>query len=144
MLPLVYPAAVGVMSLLAYLKVKKSKKGVFTPERKAVYETALNELTDPVALRKLADAFDKEGLKAQADMLRKRAALQELPDDVKAGRQAVFRQGMASTNIPEILKLADDFEKQGSPVAAADLRKHAAGLKAAGVTPPATPPAAAA
>ena len=41
--------------------------------RKQVYEKAIVELKDPAKLRTLADAYEKEGLKKSADMLRARA-----------------------------------------------------------------------
>ena len=109
----------------------KRKKGQLTPERKAIFETALRVLEDPDKLRQLADAYDKEGLKAEAILLRKRADLREMPPDVKEGRRDAFRKGMASTNVADIEKLAEIFEKETATGAALALRNHAKAVKAA-------------
>lgn len=121
------PALVlGLGSLAAY-KVWK-KKHRMTPERKKVYEAALKSLKDPAKLRELATAFRKEGLKEEADLLDKRAALRELPSDVKEGRREAFKKGMTSKDAAGIEKLAKEFEKEGATGAAAALREYAAGL----------------
>jgi ATP-dependent DNA ligase len=129
MLPLIPIVVIGLAGLGVW-KVR-SKKGVMTKERQAIFETAMRVLQDPDKLRQLADAYQKEGLKAQADLLRKRADLRELPPDVKEGRRDAFRKGMASTNIAEIEKLAAMFEKETATGAAKALRDHAKALKAA-------------
>jgi hypothetical protein len=99
-----------------------------TPERKKVYETALESLKDPEKLRSLADAFDKEGLKDEAIMLRKRAALRELPASSKEARKAAFRKGMSSSDPKAVRVLATAFHKQGATGAAQALKKYAEGL----------------
>jgi predicted negative regulator of RcsB-dependent stress response len=123
----VIPALVVGLGGLAAWKVWK-KKHRMTPERKKVYEAALKSLKDPVKLRELATAFDKENLKEEAELLRKRAALRELPADVKAGRRDAFKKGMASKDPTGIETLAKEFEKEGATGAAAALREYAAGL----------------
>jgi hypothetical protein len=116
-------------SALAYWKKPWQKK--MTPERKALYETAMRTLKDPAKLRDLANAYDKEGLKIQAKMLRKRATCIELPEDVKKKHRECFEKAMASTNVPAIEKIAGAFENQGQTIVAGELRKYAEGLKAA-------------
>ena len=125
------PATVAVAAALAAWRYKR-KRGL-TPERRVIYESALKLVKDPAELRQLAKTFADEGLKAEADMLNKRAALRELPDSVKAARRQAFKDGMASKNPAAINKLADAFEKQGAVGAAANLRKYAAGLVAGGI-----------
>jgi len=107
----------------------RAKKGM-TPERQKVYEAALASLKDPDALRKLADAFQKEGLAPQAELLRKRAALRELPAEVKTQRRDALRKGLQSKNVEGVEKLAAAFAKEGASGAAASLKQYAAGLKA--------------
>lgn len=102
-----------------------------TPERKVAYETAMKTLKDPAKLRQLADAFEKEGLKKEATMLRRRAGYIELPQEVKDKHRAVFEKAMASTNPEAIENIAKAFEAKGQTTVAGVLRNYAAGLKAA-------------
>lgn len=99
--------------------------------RQVVYETALNEVKDPAKLRTMAKAFRGEGMEAEATMLEKRAALQELPPEIKAARREALRKAMASTDAVKVLEMADAFHQQGCTGAAENLRKYAAGLTAA-------------
>jgi len=112
---------------------EEKNKGVLTPERALVFETALNEVKDPAKLNKLAEAFRKAELAPQADLLEKRAKLRELPAPVKAERREAFRKGMSSHDTTAINNLAEAFEKQGATGAANALRKYASSLN-----PPAT------
>jgi hypothetical protein len=117
----------GTAIALAFLAWRKAvSKGNFTPERQECYLAALEHLTDPDKLKKLADSFEKEGLYVQATMLRKRGELRGASELVKAQRKAAFDKGMASTKVEGILALAREFEKITATGAAADLRKHAA------------------
>ena len=104
-------------------------KGVVTPERALIFETALNEMKDADKLRKLAKVFRDEGLPAQAELLEKRAKLRELPPEVKEARRAAYKKGMASQDPVAVRSLADTFDKEGATGAAASLRKYADSLK---------------
>jgi len=123
-------AILGLIGTAGIAKAKRSK--TVTPEvqrqRQSIYETALNECKDPIKLRTLAESFRAVGQTAEADMLCKRAALQELPDDVKAQRREAFRKAMASTDPVKVNQMADAFYSQGATGAAENLRKYAAGL----------------
>ena len=102
------------------------EKRAFTPERRAVFERAINnETIAPAQLRELAAAFRKEGLPTQAALLEKRAALKEAPPDVKARRRAVFQKALSSTDPDAILEVAKAHEKIGALGAAETLREHA-------------------
>ncbi len=115
---------------------RSKRPGVMTTERDRIYRAAIGgSLKDPHALRKLADAFEKEKLYPQALLLRQRAALRELPDDVKAKRRLVWRQAMRSKNKLAVLRLADAYEKEGCTTACARLRAYASGLPEMGMTP---------
>ena len=122
-LPVIVAVATGAA---AYKMHKHSAK--LTPERKVIYDNALATIKDPAELRKLADSFQKEGLKKEADMLRKRATLRELPPETKAARKEAYKKGMQSTDKSGVLRLAEAFHLQGATGAAASLRKYAAGL----------------
>lgn len=114
---------------VASLIKNNRRKGQMTGERLKIYNAAISgALKDPVALRKLADGYKKEGLPEQADLLVKRAVLLELPDDVKKARKQVWRKAIASKNKPAVLKLAAEYDNQGCTAAAQHLREYASGL----------------
>ncbi len=130
-LPIIILGLAGASAVAQSRRAKKAINPQTLAERRVVYETALNTVKDPVKLRQLAAVYHKEGLMTEADMLSKRAALQELPEDVKEARREVFRKAMASTNVDAILILARAYDGEGCTGAAQNLRKYAAGLSAA-------------
>jgi hypothetical protein len=107
----------------------RNGKGVLTDKRRLIYEQHMLKGKDPAALRTLADAFDAEGLKAHAEMLRKRANLRELPKEVRDARRDAFRRALASDKVDVIEALATEWENEGATDAAATLREHAAAVK---------------
>ena len=132
--PLTIALGIALLGGGAYVMAskKETKAPVMTPERKIVYDTAMAQVKEPEKLRALADAFEKEGLLAEAEMLRKRAGLRELPADVKEDRKDAFRRGMSSLDPAAVLNLANAFDKEGATGAADALRKYAATLQAGG------------
>ena len=110
-------------------KVNKDKKAKLTPKRKMILETAMNSKLTPEQLTNLANAFDKEGLKVEADLLRKRVNLQTAPQDQKDKWAAAFKKAMDSENIAAIGAVADAFEASGATGAAAALKARADGLR---------------
>lgn len=131
-LPLV-PITVVVLTAWAAATTGKRllNRGKLTPERQVIYEQALKS-KDVKVLRTMADAFEKEGLKPQAELLRKRANLRELPEETKKARREAFDKGMKSSDVVGIRKLADAFESEGATGAADTLRRYATGLEAGG------------
>jgi hypothetical protein len=133
------PVGAAIGAGIGFLGGKRfGHENAMTPERKRIFEEALRSLKDPIQLRKLADVYESEGLPEEADLLRKRAMLRELPADQKAERKKAFREAMkvgkdGSEVTPEkiqtIEKLAAAFYSQGATGNAAALRQHAAGLK---------------
>lgn len=117
----------GLLSWAFYRK-KVQKKGVLTPEREAAFENAMNRVLDSTQLRKLASAFEGEGLAEQASLLRKRAALRDLPKDVKQKRRDIFKRALASKNKKAVLETASAFEGEGCIGVAEKLREYAEGL----------------
>lgn len=113
----------------AAYKVHKRKKGL-TPERQAFFNGAMNSLSDPDKLRRLADKFHGEGFPVQAEMLRKRAKLRELPKEIQEQRREVFRKGMRSMDPDKIDKLASIYESEGCVGSADHLRLYAKGVRA--------------
>ena len=127
--PIVIAASVGALAW------KHSKKKGMTPERKKVFEAAMRSLRDPAKLEALADAFCKEGLKAECKELQKRANLMKLSQSndpkakaVLAGRKVAFKKAMGSKDPGAIKKVAAAFHNMGHYESAAKLRNYAKGL----------------
>lgn len=130
-LPLLPIVVISLCGLAYHKKATSEKgpgKGVLTAERQTAYETAIKECTDAGKLRTLAQVFRDQGLSVQADMLEKRAALRDMPKEVKEARRKVYKKAMASTNPDAIRNLAIAYEREGCYGAAANLRKYAASL----------------
>lgn len=113
----------------AYLASHLFKKKGMNPDREKVYQEAMKNLRDGTKLRTLADAFDKEGLTQEADMLRKRAALREQPEPVKKARREAFKKAMGSTDKTGVLKMSEEYKNLGATGAAEALRVYAETLK---------------
>lgn len=130
MIPLVpvLLAAGGWLGLKEYKRYK-----ALTPERKAVFEKAMNSADPSVTveyLRELAAAFEKEGLTKEAKLLQQRADLKAAPPEVKAARRDVFLKAMQSSNPDAILDVAKAHQKLGATGAAEALRDHAEAVRA--------------
>jgi hypothetical protein len=134
-LPLI-PIAIATLAGGAWwAKTKRDKQGVdpvVTAQRAVIFDTAINKVHDGAKLRELAKAFRDQGLTVEADMLVKRAELNEAPPEVKKARQEAYRKGMKSTDIPAIRNLADAMASMGAAGAAKSLRDYATGLENAG------------
>jgi len=126
------PVFIVGLATAAYVRAgKRTAKGVLTPEREAVLKAALETVQDPAKLRSLADVYEKEGLKDEAELLRKRAKLRELPKAVKDARQAAFRETLKSKDPVAVRRVAAAFRKEGCTGAAAKLEEYAKGLEVA-------------
>jgi hypothetical protein len=123
------PVIVIALCGVAYKVSRTSKRGVLSKERKDIFLAAMKSLKDPVKLRMLADTYQAEGLKVEADLLRKRANLRALPKEVQAARRAAFRKCMSSLDADGIDRVAAVYEEQGATGAAEDLRRYARGLR---------------
>lgn len=109
--------------------IKARRPGVMTKERDAAYRRCISgQVKDPDELDRYANAFEKARLFPQALLIRQRAALRRLPDDVKAKRREIFRKAMRSKNKLAVIRCADAFESQGATTAAYRLRQYASGL----------------
>jgi hypothetical protein len=125
-------APVIVICLAIVASLRNGKKGI-TPERQVAFETAMHKCKDPAKLRAIAETFDKEGLKdPYGDMLRKRATLRALPENIKKARREAFHKAMKVTDpakIPVLERMADAAEEEGCTGVAYQLREYAKGLK---------------
>ena len=137
LIPLAILGLVGTAGIAQHKRSKAATDPRVLAERMVIYRTAIGAddpdtaLKDPAKLRTLAASFRKEGMAAEADMLEKRAALQERPAEVKEAHKEAFRQGMACTDPAKVCQLADAFDSLGATGAADNLRKYASGLTAA-------------
>jgi hypothetical protein len=103
--------------------------GAMTPERQVVYEEFMAHESDPEKLAKMAFTFQQQGLPLQATMMRKKAALRNLPETLKAKREEKFREIMASKDKAFVLRAADTFFREGCWGAAQSLRDYGEGLE---------------
>jgi len=118
----------GIALWLGFRKQQNTQFGVLTPEREEVYRNALEFLTDPMKLNELAEHYQREGLKVQAAMLKKRAEWRGRSTPVKAQHEHIFNQAMQSENVHAILACAEAFEKMTATVKAKQLRDRAKAL----------------
>lgn len=127
------PITIGVGALLwmAFKKQTTTKFGVLTPEREEVYKNAMEYCQDSAKLRELADNFEKEGLKAEAYWMRKRAEWRGRSPEVKAKHDAIFTKAMESSNIEGILGVAKAFDSLTATFKATQLKQRADMLRAA-------------
>jgi hypothetical protein len=121
-------ATIGFLVWMAFRKQQNTQFGVMTPEREEVFANAMQFLTDPERMNKLAEVYQKEGLKFQAFLLRKRAQWRGRPADVRLAHENIFKKAMESENIKAILEVAKAFEEMTATVKAKQLREHAANV----------------
>jgi len=131
MLQVIIPGAVIVLAAISYGRIRNRdnrRAAAMTPQRKALYEAALQSLTDPFELRRLAAAFEGQGLEEEADVLNKRAKLRELTPDIQEKRRKAFRMAMSCKDPDKVLEFADAFSECACFSAANNLRVYASGL----------------
>lgn len=114
---------------LAAMSHPEAEKGVFTAERKALFERAMQSEGDPEKIEKLAEAFEHEELRVQAELLRQRAALRRLPPEQVKKREQWFYRALCSSKPEAVDKLAEQYKNEGAIVAYRVLRDHAAALR---------------
>jgi hypothetical protein len=126
------PITLGILGLgyLAFRRRTESETGKLTPEREEVFNNAMQHLHDPGRMLNLAKEFEKNGLKAQAHLLRKRAEWRARPEAVKAEHEALYQKALASSKPEGVLMVAQAFENMTATAKAGKLREHAAALQA--------------
>lgn len=122
------PVAGGALIAGAAVRHHRKTHKKLTPDEEKVYTKAYQNLKDPKSLLALADKFQQNGHAHEADMLRKRAKLRNLPPETKKARRAAFKTALKSTDKQGVLHLADLFHKEGAVGAATKLREYAKGL----------------
>ena len=126
-------AAIGgtIGGAIAHTAPRVSLRNEMTPKLKLLYEFHMTSTSDPGELRKLAEAFDREGHRMNARMLRARADLRELPEEEKQVRRVAIARAYACDNPDTIDEMAQIFEDVCALDAAKALRTHANAVRAA-------------
>lgn len=123
------PVAIGVLTAGAYWRNRTRKHGIMTEERQKVFGAALGGgVQNPDNLEKLAKSFEDNGLPEQGALLRQRASLQRLPNEVKLARRKAWRKAIKSQNKPVMIEIADLYEREGCTSAAMRLREIISGM----------------
>ena len=121
-------AGIAVLSGLAWFQTRRVMKGELTPEREKIFMSAMASMKDTAELRGLADKYQQMGLPHEAEMLRKRAALRDLPKEVADKRREGFKKAMSSTNKEALAAFAGALEAEGAIGAAEKVRQRIASL----------------
>ena len=125
--------------------------GLWTPEKSALYRTAMRFERNPLQLHRHADFFLREGFPDRARNLRARAALASegfaSPHDAAILekmdlRNQIMRRALVSQNPVAIEEVAASFEGEGCGASAEFLRDVSYGLEVAQRIQPAPPGAA--
>lgn len=124
MIPLIPVVLAGGLTL-AFVRARKGK---MTPEKKKQFENALKNVNDTAKLEKLADTFQKDGLRAEANELRKRIKVINMPATKKEQYKTAYKKGMSSTDPAKIKTLAEALHNKGFYGSAKNLRDYAHGL----------------
>lgn len=105
----------------------KPTVGVMTPARRLVFQTALakNPPLTGDQFMALAKEFDSYGLTHEAEILRRRARIRNLPPADRQKMLAAFQKGMASKDPVQVRALANAFETEGAFDSARQLRDYA-------------------
>jgi hypothetical protein len=134
---------------------KSSKRGKLTPEREKIFVEALENIkvdrasSDPdVAsgkrakemFHKLADAYQKQGLTIQANILRKRGDLLGASQEDKDKRRALYDKAIVSFNTSPMLTIAQHFEDLTATGAADTIRKRVKDIQVGKIKKPADAP----
>ena len=130
-IPFAVPLGLALLTGVAWGAKKHydKNKGVLTPDRQVIFETALNDVKDVTKLRALAKAFREQGLDNEATILEKRAALRELAPEIKEQRREVFKKALSSKDPVAVEAVAKAFEDEGATGAAQRLREYAQALR---------------
>lgn len=142
MFPLLLPLAFSALAGTAFVVASKNKGPVaMTQADQVLYQSLLTDpkMHDPVLLRQYAKQFRDRKLTPQADMLDKRAALRELPQEMKETQRQIYRKAMASKNPIAVRSVADNFERMGATSASDALRQYADAIPPADAAPDAAP-----
>jgi hypothetical protein len=103
--------------------------GVLTPERKAIYMSAMHHERDPAKLEYWAKWYDSNGFPTYAMNLRKRIQIPAVHGAERAQRQTIVRRAFASDNPYAIREVAQQFLNGGYGATYQELYDYADGLE---------------
>jgi hypothetical protein len=133
----------GVLSIFKGKTKEGRTRGVMTPDRTDLFQSALSSaVLTPANYERLATAFEQQGLPSEAMLLRKRARLRGMSPEEKETRKSIFRKALACQDPDAVERVAAVYEAQGATGSAKRLRECAIGLRTArGIRPVAPAPA---
>ncbi len=134
------PAVVATIIGAGWLAQSRRTPKEITPEMAANYrhiycQAMTGKDISAKMLREMSKEFRQRGMKAEADMLIRRAELAEAPSELKAARRESLKKLLACTDIELIRHAADVHESMGAFGACHALREYANGLEAIANTP---------
>jgi hypothetical protein len=103
--------------------------GVMTPERKAIYMSAMQHERDPAKLQYWAKWYEDNGFPTYATNLRKRIQIPAMHGEARAQRQTIVRRAFSSENPYAIREVADRFLDDGRGATYQELQDYANGLE---------------
>jgi hypothetical protein len=103
--------------------------GVMTPERKAIYMSAMQHERDPVKLEYWAKWYDSNGFPTYAGNLRKRIKVPSMHGEQRAQRQTIVRRAFSSENPYAIREVANAFLQDGRGATYQELLDYANGME---------------
>jgi len=119
----------GLLLYGAWRLYENEVPGVMTPERKAIYMTAMQHERDPRKLEYWAKWFDAQGFPTYAKNLRKRVSIPTMHGEERAQRQTIVRRAFASENPYAIREVANQFLNNGYGATYQELYDYADGLE---------------
>lgn len=105
-------AALGILTI----KSLTAPTGGMSPAQRLTYEGLLSADSPPTSAQdflKYATAFDAQGLRYEAQILRKRARIASLPPAARQQIKSAFQTGLASKDPTAIRVLANTMESEG-------------------------------
>ncbi len=138
LIPIFGAAALGA----AWWRAKKKTPGgpALTPTAQYMFTRALDGKLTSASYRTMADFYEKQGWKEEANVLRKRADWADTDVATKDKCADVVKQALASTKPDGIRKVADFLAAKGAIANASRLKKHADAVEAANAIKPQAPP----
>ena len=130
------PLLIGALVTFATLRKPEERKEMSGKLRHTLQMALSSSKLTAAQYRELAEAFDQGGWTVEAALLRKRAVLRELPEDLRKKRADLFRKGLGSLDPEAVEELAAAFEEEGATGSAKTLREHAIAIRHAKEVPP--------
>lgn len=134
-LPLI-PIAIAALAGAAIIVKRRrdaqsSEQGQMTPARQVVYEQAMQS-DDPIAVAQAAQAFQAQGLPAQAAALQAKAKIAAVPKNLQDARLEVLKAALNSKDKAQVKTIARSFHGEGYAESGMILDRYAESLPETG------------